>query len=155
MQSKARERITYFILLAIQTLAVGFLLWIVFPIFYSVITHFGEQQDIRPSRQLGAFAGTLLLQTCYWARVRWVTVQPPCHNTFIAHLVFFAARLSFVFGGAFFSAIFFRHLPELGALPPFGEALIRAVSIVIILFGLFCYSLELDRLGKAIEPPAT
>jgi uncharacterized membrane protein YhhN len=73
---------------------------------------------------------------------------------FIAHPVFFAARVSFLFGGAFFSAISFRHLPELGSLPPFGEALIRAVSIVAILFGLFCYSLELDRLGKAIEEPA-
>jgi hypothetical protein len=146
--------IVYAALLAVQTLAVGLLLWILFPIFYSVVTHLGEQQDIRPFRQLGVLAGTLLLQTCYWARVRWVTVQPPCHNMFIAHPVFFAARMSFLFGGAFFSAIFFRHLPELGSLPPFGEALIRAVSIVAILFGLFCYSLELDRLGKAIEEPA-
>jgi uncharacterized membrane protein YjfL (UPF0719 family) len=41
--------IVYAALLAVQTLAVGLLLWILFPIFYSVVTHLGEQQDIRPS----------------------------------------------------------------------------------------------------------
>ncbi|AUW42671.1 hypothetical protein [Rhizobium leguminosarum] len=153
MVVRPRDGTVYAILLAAQTLAVGFLLWTVFPIFYSVVTHLGERQDVSWSSLLGLAAGTVLLQACYWARIRWVTVRAPCHSLFVAHLVFFSARLSFLFGGAFFSAIFFRHLPALGSVPPFWEIFIRAISIGAMLFGLFCYSLELERLGRAIEEP--
>jgi len=63
-------------------------------------------------------------------------------------------RVSFLFSGALFSAIFFRHLPQLDFLPPFGQALVKILCVAGILFSFFCYSLELERLGKAIgEPP--
>ncbi|ACS59982.1 hypothetical protein Rleg_6951 (plasmid) [Rhizobium leguminosarum bv. trifolii WSM1325] len=64
-------------------------------------------------------------------------------------------RVSFFFGGALFSAIFFRHLPELDALPPFAQACVKSVYVAATLFGLFCYSLELARFGQAVEdgPP--
>lgn len=60
-----------------------------------------------------------------------------------------------LFGGALFSAIFFRHLPELDAFPPFAQAFVKSLYVAATLFGLFCYSLELDRFGKAVEdrPP--
>jgi hypothetical protein len=141
------------LLLAIQTLAVAFLLWIVFPIFHDVMTNIGERREISTSRLLGVFSGTFVLQASYWGRVLRVSVQPPCHNIFLAHLVAFAARLSFLFGGAFFATIFFRHLPEIAALPAFGELVVNALAFAITLFGLFCYSLELERLGRAIEGP--
>jgi hypothetical protein len=94
---------------------------------------------------------TLFLQICYWSRVRWVAVRVPFHNIVVAHLISFAARLSFLFGGAFFSTIYFRHLPELGSLSPLGRAIMSGVSIASVLFGLYCYSLELERFGRAIE----
>ena len=78
-------------------------------------------------------------------------VTPPFHSVFVAHLLFFASRVSFFFGGALFSAIFFRHLPELDVFPPLGQAVVKLLYVAGVLFGLFCYSLELDRLGKAIE----
>ena len=153
MESKPRNATAYAVLLTVQTLAVAFLLWIVFPVFYSVVTHLGQQQDVARSSLVALLVGTVVLHACYWARVRWVVVQPPCHNIFVAHLLLFTARLSFLFGGAFFSAIFFRHLPELGSAPPFWQVLVRILLIAAMLFGLFCYSLELERLGKAIEEP--
>ncbi|MFW8646266.1 hypothetical protein ACOJBO_45670 [Rhizobium beringeri] len=50
---------------------------------------------------------------------------------------------------------FFRHLPELDAFPPFAQVFVKSVYVAGTLFGLFCYSLELDRFGKAVEdrPP--
>lgn len=82
-------------------------------------------------------------------------VTPLFHGVFVAHLLFFASRVSFFFGGALFSAIFFRHLPELDAFSPFAQAFVKSVYVAATLFGLFCYSLELDRFGKAVEdrPP--
>ncbi|WP_234706760.1 hypothetical protein [Ensifer aridi] len=105
------------------------------------------------STQLSIIAVTVVLHILYWARLSRVDVAAPFHNIVVGHILVFASRLNFLFGGVFFSTIFFRHLPELASLPPFGQALIKAVLIGAVLFGLFCYSLELERLGKAIEEP--
>ncbi|WP_246754691.1 hypothetical protein, partial [Rhizobium lusitanum] len=125
--------------------------WIVFPIFSSMVANLGERQEIPVSSLIAVLSGTVVLQASYWARIRWVAVCPPCQSIFVAHVVSFAARLTFLFGGVFFSTIFFRHLPEASSLPPLGQAVLRGVSIVMVLFGLFCYSTELERLAKAVE----
>jgi hypothetical protein len=124
---------------------------VAFPLFYSLVTNLGNRQMLDFSDQVAIVASAALLHCCYWSRLKWVPVTPPFHSSFVAHLLFFASRVCFFFGGALFSAIFFRHIPELDALPPFGEAVVKIVYVAGTLFGLFCYSLELDRLGKAIE----
>jgi hypothetical protein len=63
----------------------------------------------------------------------------------------FLGRLSFIFGGALFSVVFFRHLPALD-----GDAdvfLMTGHGLLLggALFALFCLSLELERLGHALE----
>ncbi|WP_246706617.1 hypothetical protein [Rhizobium leguminosarum] len=63
-------------------------------------------------------------------------VTSPFHSVFAAHLLFFASRVSFFFGGALFSAIFFRHLPELDAFPPFAQAFVKSLYVAATLFGL-------------------
>jgi hypothetical protein len=143
--------IAYAVLLTGQTAAASFLFWMVFPIFHSLVTHLGERQVLDFSEQIAIVAGAALLHCCYWTRLKWVPITAPFHSGFVAHLCFFASRVSFFFAGALFSAIFFRHLPELDALPTFGQAAVKTLYIAGILFGLFCYSLELDRLGKAID----
>ncbi len=153
MRSKPQNAFVYPMFVIAQSAAAFFLLSVVFPIFYNLVTNLGKQQDIDLSTQIAAIAAAIILQCCYWTRLRWVDVKVPFHNIVIAHFLFFTARLTFLFGGAFFSAIFFRHLPELDLLPPFGQALIKALGVAAILFGLFCYSLELERLGKEIEGP--
>ncbi|WP_261322838.1 hypothetical protein [Rhizobium leguminosarum] len=125
------------------------------PIFHGLVTNLGERQTLDLSDQVGIVVSAALLHCCYWTRLKWVPVTRPFHSVFVAHLLFFASRVSFFFGGALFSAIFFRHLPELDAFPPFAQAFVKSVYVAATLFGLFCYSLELDRFGKAIEgwPP--
>jgi hypothetical protein len=71
---------------------------------------------------------------------------------FLAHLVRFGSRVSFFLGGALFTAVFFRHIPEMEMLPPIGRGLARVTLLLAVLFSLFCYSLELDRLGDEIDP---
>ena len=69
----------------------------------------------------------------------------------VGHLFAFVGRASFFFGSAFFSLVYFRHLPERGGLPPLGWGYVNGVAFIAVLFALFCYSLELERLGKALE----
>jgi hypothetical protein len=148
---QGREGIAYATLLAGQTLAASALFWIVFPVFHEIVTHLGEKQEMAPSQQFAALCSATFLHLCYWARLRWVPVIAPFHSVFVGHLCAFSSRVSFFFGGALFSVLFFRHLPALDALPPLSNTTWLAIEVGIILFGLYCYSRELDRLATAIE----
>ncbi|KAA1177228.1 hypothetical protein FP026_25375 [Rhizobium tropici] len=142
----------YALLLAGQTIAASALFMKVFPIFHDVLTHLGERLTLDIADQISITAVAVTLHCCYWIRLGWVTVTVPFKSTLISHLCIFIGRLSFLFGGALFSAVFFRHVPELDVLPTFEQSAVKLSYIALILFGLFCYSLELDRLGKALEP---
>ncbi|WP_426129492.1 hypothetical protein [Pararhizobium sp. PWRC1-1] len=145
----------YATLLAGQTAAASALFVIVFPLFRQVVTHLGERQELDFSQQVLIIIFASVLHGLYWVRFKWVAVVAPFHNIFAAHLCSFASRVSFFFGGALFSVLFFRHLPEIDALMPVGQTFIRTVYVLMVLFGLFCYSQELDRLAKAIEDPTS
>jgi hypothetical protein len=143
----------YAALLVGETVAALALFWIVFPLFHQILTNLGERQELRYSQQVATICSAALLHACYWTRLKWVSVIVPFHNVFVAHVCSFASRVSFFFGGALFSALFFRHLPELEALPSFARIAFGGLDVLIVLFALYCYSLELDRLAKALEEP--
>lgn len=155
MGQPSRWAAAYGGLLALQTAAASCLFWVILPIFRRMISRLGEPQELEPWRVAAIVGSVVVLQLCYWVRLRLVPIHVPFRNVLIGHLLLFSSRASFFFGGAFFSVVFFRHVPELGALPPFGQGAAKALAIIAILFSLFCYSLELERLGKAIEEPPT
>ena len=119
------------------------------PIFQQVVSRLGETLDIGAETVVAVSSGAITLQCCYWVRFLWVSVPTPYHNVVVAHLLMFASRASFFFGGALFSAVFFRHVPDLATFPPIAEGLVRVTALFGCLFALFCYSLELERLGRA------
>lgn len=151
MDDGARRLAAYLLLLAIQTMAAGVLFWTMFPLFQQLVAQSGTPQPVGLSTATPAMAAALVMQACYWTRYRHVPVRAPVHGAAIGHVVLFASRVSFFFSGAVFSAIFFRHVPQLDALPPVGQGLARAFVVMILLFASFCYALELERLGRAIE----
>lgn len=153
MTDRQKNTIAYAALIVLQSLAVAYLLWVIFPIFYAVVTHLGERQQVPSSTFIAILIAALVQQASYWARMRWVEVRAPFRSIFVSHLFSFAARLAFLFGGVLFSTIFFRHLPEIDALPPLGQAVLLGTLVLLVLFGFFCYSVELERLAKAIEDP--
>ena len=150
-QRSRRSRLAYPLLMAAQTVAATVLFRTMFPIFARVVEEPGKFQLIERSTQFTIVAAAVVLQVCYWTRFRYVRIEAPTKSPFVAHLFLFGSRISFFFGGALFSAIFFRHLPELDALPPLFQGVTKVGSVLAVLFSLFCYSLELDRVGRAIE----
>ena len=122
-----------------------------FPIFQQVVARSGQPQSVPASTVIPVVTAALVLQACYWRRYRRVAIWAPVRNAFVGHLLLFAGRASFFFGGAMFSAIFFRHLPQLDALPPLGQGLAKLVVFMTVLFSLFCYALEVERLGREVE----
>ncbi|MGF6227732.1 hypothetical protein QFZ27_001687 [Inquilinus ginsengisoli] len=147
------RRVAYAMLLILQTATASYLMWLILPIFRRVVSRLGEPPNVDLSVEIAIIGGAVVLQCCYWTRLRWIPVFAPFRSIVVGHLLLFASRASFFFGGALFSVIFFRHVPELDALPPLGQILGRALAVMAVLFSLFCYSLELERLGKAIEAP--
>ncbi|UCI05663.1 hypothetical protein [Mesorhizobium sp. B1-1-8] len=143
--------LAYPILIGLQTLAASFLFWTIFPVFKRLVASFGQTLDIELGTQAAVVAGTIALQGLYWARHNWVAIRAPFENALVGHLLMFASRASFFFAGVLFSALFFRHVPELDAFPPLGQVLAKGFIVLGVLFSLFCYSLELERLGRAIE----
>lgn len=146
-------RTPYLSLLAIQTAAATFIFWMIFPFFRQLTNELGEPQEMSLLVEGEIALGTLILHSAYWARYRWIAVEAPLYSPLLGHLVQFGSRTSFFFGGALFSVVFFRHVPALPALPALDQILLKGFLLSWVLFALFCYSLELDRLGKAIEEP--
>lgn len=144
----------YLALLAVHTAAAGALLAVVFPLFQQIVSRSGEPQPLETSTAVMALAATLAMQGCYWTRYRHMPVAALRGGAVAGHVVMFAGRVSFFFGGALFSAIFFRHAPQLDALPPPGQAIAKTLGVMTLLFALFCYALELERFGRAIEERA-
>lgn len=146
-----RSSAVYVTLLLVQTAAASVLFWMIFPLFQKLVMRSGQPQQLETSVVIGVVTAAIVMQMCYWVRYRHVVVWRPCHSSFVGHILMFASRASFFFGGALFSVIFFRHVPQLEVFPPLGQGIAKALGVMAVLFALFCYSLELERLGKVIE----
>ena len=69
----------------------------------------------------------------------------PGGHVLIGHLAGFVARLSFIYASTMFTVVFFLRFQQL-PLPPY-----RIVMILLLLFSMYCWSLELERLAKALH----
>jgi len=124
------------------------ILWAGVPIYRQIVVDVSGH-EARLQTLGWALLSTVLIQTGYWGRLRWHHKLPRRGHILVAHAVLFLARLSFVFGAGTFSVIFFLRFGELHLSP------LRLALLLVVLFSLFCYTLELERLGKALLGPAT
>jgi len=92
-----------------------------------------------------AVATVALIQVGYWLRVRLRPPMPGSGHVLIAHLAAFVARLSFILASSTFTVVFFVRFEQL-SLPPR-----RVFMMLALLFSMFCWTLELERLAKALH----
>jgi hypothetical protein len=140
----------YLSLIAIQIIGALVFVWKELPAFNQLLRNPGEQLPYIPYDHLTTIGILLIMQVAYWYRLLRVPVPFQSPNLILSHLFLFFGRLSFIFGGALFSVVFFRHLP---ALDNDADALLmtgRGLLLCGALFALFCLTLELERLGNAL-----
>lgn len=141
----------YLSLLAVQIIGAMLFIWNELPVFNQLLRYPGEQLPYAPYDDLTTIGILLAMQAAYWYRLRRVPIPFQAPKLILSHSLLFLGRLSFIFGGALFSVVFFRHVPALdrGAdvLLMIGRGLLLGGS----LFALFCLALELERLGHALE----
>lgn len=133
----------YPLLLFVQTIGVVMLYWKGVPLYQQAIVD-ASAYEPRLETRIWAVTASTVIQVGYWTLYRVRPALPRLSNAVLGHLVLFWARVSFVFGMAFFSLVFIvRRLA--GQMPNSGY-----IITILSLFSLFCYMLEVQRLGKAI-----
>ena len=140
----------YLLLLGIQAFGSVFIVREGLPVFTQLLLRPGEQVPVTPFDGAAIFAVLFAMQAAYWWRLLRVSIPFSSGSLILGHVFLFISRLQFVFGTALFSIVIFRHVPELG--PDIDILLVarRGTLLVISLFALFCFSLELERLGAAL-----
>jgi hypothetical protein len=133
----------YPLLLAVQTIGAVIIYSQGLPLYRQLVAapeQFESRTLERASWSLSAIA---LIQIAYWIRYRVRPPMPRFVNAAIGHVVLFFARLSFVLATSVFSFVFISRKPDFFQIPGHGTMLTLAV-----LFSLFCYTRELENLGK-------
>jgi hypothetical protein len=148
---QTRKNIAYLLLLATQLAGMAIFVWQELPEFEQLLLNPGEQLPKDIFSDLMIFGVFCMMQISFWCRVLYVPIPPRRPNVFLNHVFLFLGRLSFIFGGALFSVVVFRHLPKMGREADLLLATERGLTFMGCLFALFCSSLEIERLGQAFE----
>jgi hypothetical protein len=134
----------YFFLFAIQTIGAAILFWYAVPLFRQVLLDPGGHV-VRPENLVWSFSAIALMQAGYWMRHRLRLPLPQLfRNALVGYIVLFVARMSFVMATAVFGFVFIVRRPE------FQIPTSRYFIVIIALFALFCYTQELEHLGRAM-----
>jgi hypothetical protein len=140
------------LLMTAETAAIAALLWGSAPIYRAILAAPGQQLADIPSSPFLIIAGLVVFHAAYWHRLRQVPVAIGGRSLLLSHLVVFTGRLCFVFGGSMFALVAFRHVPEMGQIVDPLRLISRSLAMLAVLFSLFCYVLELERIGVALHP---
>jgi hypothetical protein len=139
---KVMKTAVYWILFLGQTTGDGTILSHLIPLFRQLVTS-GVVEKASPKILILAVLGVILIQVCYWlAQYRFSTLRLH-YVPLLGHLVLFLSRLNFIFAAAVFSAVYLVRFKELDI------SFLGFVLLSTVLFSIFCYTLELERLGKA------
>jgi hypothetical protein len=84
------------------------------------------------------------LQNACWLDQHWFATLRLGHNPLLGDLILFLSRLNFIFAAAVFSAVYLVRFNELEI------SVWGFVWLSSVLFSIFCYTLELERLGRAL-----
>jgi hypothetical protein len=132
----------YFFLFAIQTTGAAILFWFAVPLFRQVLLDPGSHV-VRPENLVWSLSAIALMQAGYWIRHRLRPSLPQLRNALVGYIALFVARMSFVLATSVFGFVFIVRRPEL-QIPAS-----RYFLVIIALFALFCYTQELEQLGRS------
>lgn len=141
---KGGGSVPYLALVAAQSAGAAIVLVNGVPI-YRQISLDAAHHEPRPGILWWAVTALVLMQGAYWSRIYLQPSMPGGRHLVVGHLAAFVARLSFIFSSSTFVVVFLVHFEQL-SLPWH-----RIVMVLAILFSMFCYTLELERLARALH----
>jgi hypothetical protein len=141
----------YLLLFVVQAIGSISLLVQCFPIYSMLLDDPGKPQQFDPVMLTAVAVSIVLVQTAYWYRVFNIILPVRTTHVVYGHLVLFVSRLGFIMASALFSVIVFRHLPEIDFVQNWMTLLWRGGLLLAMLFSLYCFTTELERLGTALR----
>jgi hypothetical protein len=143
----------YALLFSAQVIGSMSLIFQCVPIYSRLLDDPGTPQRFGVSTVAVTVLSIALVQTAYWYRVFNVILPVRTKRVVVGHLILFASRLGFIVASALFSIVLFRHLPEIDLTIDWSTYLWRGLLLLAVLFSLFCFTSELERLGSAMRGP--
>lgn len=131
------------LLLAVQTIGVGLFYFKGLPLYREVASD-PTAYSPRAATWGWSLPAIALIQVGYWIPHAIGPSTPRFVNVVLGHVVLFLSRLIFLLPVALFSFVFIHN--KLENKMPFW----RYVLLLVGLFSLFCYSLDLRRYGTAM-----
>src|SRR6266567_1857241 len=119
------------------------ILWQGVPIYRRLLMGVTEQAGANVF--LWVSIGVAVIQASYSIRLRCFPPLRFNRQLVLGHAIQFLGRLSFVFIGGMFGVVFFTRFEELEF------SVWKVLFLLVVLFSLFCYTLDLDRLAKAFS----
>jgi hypothetical protein len=143
-EAQQSKRTAYLLLVALEASGATIILWHGLPLYRSLLSVAGYQQA-DAGILVWALAAIVLIQASYWTSTFKVfpSLSVPRH-VFAGHAVLFLARLNFVFVSSLFAVVVFSRPVDLEFVAW------RAATLLAVLFSMFCFSLELERLGRRL-----
>jgi hypothetical protein len=138
------KRTAYLLLVALEASGAAVILWHGLPLYRSLLSA-AEFHQADAGSVAWAIVGIVLIQVAYWTASAKVfpSLSVPRH-VFAGHAVLFVARLNFVFVSGVFAVVVISKPVDIEFIAW------RAATLVAVLFSMFCFTLELERLGKRL-----
>jgi hypothetical protein len=108
------KNVSYLLLLGIQIFGALIFIWQDLSEFEQLLLNPGEQLPKDIHSDLVVFGVFCVMQISFWCRVLYAPIPFRRSNIFLSHIFLFLGRLGFIFGGALFAVVVFRHLPKMG-----------------------------------------
>ncbi len=146
--SSRKAAVRYWLLFSIETACLFLLLYVAIPLYR--LLQAGPAGD-RPAEPLHRVILPViaLMQASYWMKRRLAPTLRIGHGDVGGHVLLFLSRLTFVFVGSYASLVFLVRSSDTTGSP-------RGVAIFLgALFAVFCYVLELERLGRRRLDPGS
>ena len=137
----------HLLLLVAETIGVAIILGDGVPLYNQVVRNV-ESHKPQPGVLWWAVAAVVLVQGSYWLRARFQQPPPWNGHPVIAHVILFMGRLAFVFATSVFSFVFLVNYEKLDV------PLYRIVMLMMLLFSMFCWTLDLERFARALGETA-
>jgi hypothetical protein len=132
-------------LLVLELCGAGIVLWHGVPIYRELLA--GNFNRAEPLVRLWVTIATTLIQIGYWLRYLHQTSPSLPRRVLMGHILMFLARLNFIFTGGVFSAVFFVRFDQVKF------SLSGTGLLLLILFSMFCVTLDLERIGQTFLTP--
>ena len=142
-KNKTMKISLYWILFLGQTIGNATILYHITPLCRRLVTS-GLYENASPKVLVFGALGVTIIQVCYWLDQYWFATLWMGYNALLGHVILFLSRLNFIFASAVFSALYLVRFTELEI------SLWRFVLLSTVLFSIFCYTLELERLGRGL-----